>query len=142
MFSISRWTLVLALATSAGAVAAREEIAPIPPPPPMDTSAPERLPATPPPQDTLPPPPGDALPGGSIAPPDAGSAPQVNIRTEENGDTVEEYRTNGVITMVKVRPRVGVPYTMMDTNGDGRLDRRDANGAPVAPVYYTIYEWD
>lgn len=135
-----RWTIVLALAFGAAAAhAAREEIAPIPPPPPMDTNAPARLPAAPPPQDTLPP--EDTLPGAAALPPDPSSAPAVSIRSEKNGDTVEEYRQNGRITMVKVTPKVGVSYTMMDTNGDGRLDRGDSN-APVAPVYYTIYEWD
>ena len=139
MLPITRWAIALALScVAAGAHAAREEIAPIPPPPPMDANAPARLPATPPPEDTLPP--ADTLPGATPAPTDA--PPQVSVRTEENGDTVEEYRQNGQVFMVKVRPKVGVPYTMMDTNGDGRLDRRDSNGAPVAPVYYTIYEWD
>lgn len=68
-------------------------------------------------------------------------APKVRIRTIDNGDTVEEYRVNGRLTMVKVRPRNGPPYTLLDTNGDGRLDRRDSEG-PVAPVYWTLYEWD
>jgi hypothetical protein len=68
-------------------------------------------------------------------------APTVKIRTIENGDTVEEYRINGLLSMVKVHPRGGLPYTLIDTNGDGRLDRKDSEG-PVAPVYWTLYEWD
>ena len=72
-------------------------------------------------------------------PPEA--EPAVSIRTDSSGDVVEEYRQNGKVYMVKVRPEKGVPYTIMDTNGDGRLDRSDGDG-PVRPVYYTLYEWD
>lgn len=74
-----------------------------------------------------------------VPPPEA--EPAVSIRTDGNGDIVEEYRQGGRITMVKVRPVKGVPYTLMDTNGDGRLDESDGDG-PVRPVYYTIYEWN
>lgn len=119
------------------------EPAPAPPPPPIDTDAPPREPAAPAaePADAPRPPADAALPEKVTLPPPPEAAPTVSIRTEDNGDTVEEYRQNGRVTMVKVRPKVGIPYTMMDTNGDGRLDRDDSN-APVAPVYYTIYEWD
>lgn len=83
----------------------------------------------------------DALPEKITLPPSEESAPTVNIRSIENGDTVEEYRENGRLTMVKVRPKVGPAYTFVDSNGDGKLDRRDSD-APVAPVYWTLYEWN
>ena len=67
--------------------------------------------------------------------------PQVSIRSSENGDRVEEYRQNGKVTMVKVTPKNGVPYTLYDDDKDGRLDRSDAEKNDVSPVYYTIYEW-
>jgi endonuclease YncB( thermonuclease family) len=73
--------------------------------------------------------------------PEPGDLPTVKIRSIDNGDTVEEYRVNGRLSMVKVRPRSGVPYLLIDANGDGRLDRKDSEG-PVAPVYWTLYEWD
>ena len=72
-------------------------------------------------------------------PPEAQAA--VSIRTDGSGDVVEEYRANGRIYMVKVRPLKGIPYTLQDTNGDGRLDAKDGDG-PVRPVYYTLYEWN
>ena len=81
------------------------------------------------------------LPEKILPPPSPESAPAVQIRTLDNGDTVEEYRQNGRLYEVRVRPRDGVPYTLLATNGDGRLDRRDGDG-PVAPVYYTLYRWD
>ena len=43
--------------------------------------------------------------------------------------------------MVKVKPRNAPAYSLLDTNGDGRLDKKDAEG-PVAPVYWTLYEWN
>jgi Protein of unknown function (DUF2782) len=70
-------------------------------------------------------------------------APAVSIRTGDNGDVIEEYRTNGKVTMVHIVPKNGVPYYLYDDNGDGRLDRTDADkNATVSPVYYTIYEWN
>jgi hypothetical protein len=81
------------------------------------------------------------LPEKIETPPLPGDAPTVNIRTLDTGDIVEEYRLAGRLYEVRVRPRVGVPYTLLDTNGDGRLNRRHDDG-PVAPVFYTIYEWD
>jgi len=75
-----------------------------------------------------------------VPPPEAEAA--VSIRTDgRTGDVVEEYRQGGRLYMVKVRPQRGVPYTLMDTNGDGRLDESDGDG-PVRPVYYTLYEWN
>ena len=73
-------------------------------------------------------------------PPDA--APTVSIRTDDrSGDVVEEYRQNGRIYMVKVKPLKGPAYSLIDTNGDGRLDETDGEG-PVRPVYWTLYEWN
>lgn len=80
------------------------------------------------------------IPEKILLPPPPEAAPTVSIRTDGE-DVVEEYRQNGRIYMVKVRPPRGTPYTLMDSNGDGRLDTHDGDG-PVAPVYYTLYEWD
>ena len=75
-------------------------------------------------------------------PPSPDAAPTVSIRTDSgSGDVVEEYRQNGRIYMVKVKPLKGPAYTLLDTNGDGRLDESDGEG-PVRPVYWTIYEWN
>ncbi len=72
-------------------------------------------------------------------PPTPAGADEVT-RTEANGDRVSEYRVSGQLRMVRVVPARGVPYTLMDTNGDGRLDRVDANG-PVSPVYFKLFSW-
>lgn len=81
------------------------------------------------------------LPEKILTNPPPEAAPTVSIRTDGSGDVVEEYRMNGQIYMVKVRPPRGIPYTLMDTNGDGRLDSHDSDG-PVRPVYWTLYEWN
>ncbi len=77
----------------------------------------------------------------SASRPSDDSAPEVSIRTRPNGDVVEEYRINGRLSQVRVTPKRGLPYTLRDTNNDGRLDSRDSD-APVHPVYFTLYEWD
>jgi hypothetical protein len=84
---------------------------------------------------------GEPLPEKILENPPPDAAPTVSIRTDGSGDIVEEYRQNGAIYMVKVRPTRGVPYMLLDTNGDGRLDTKDGDG-PVRPVYWTVYEWN
>jgi hypothetical protein len=69
-----------------------------------------------------------------------GEEPAVTIRRLEGGDIVEEYRVGDRLTEVRVRPATGTPYTLV-ANRDGRLSRR-MNEGPIAPVYYTLYEWD
>jgi hypothetical protein len=78
------------------------------------------------------------------SPPSEELDPGVTIRTGDNGDVVEEYRQAGTVYMVRVHPQGGGPaYTLVDSNGDGKLDRQDAEDAGgVSPVYYTVYEWN
>jgi hypothetical protein len=47
--------------------------------------------------------------------------PDVNIIQKKNR-TIEEYRVNGKLYMIKVVPTIGLPYFLMDTDGDGSLD--------------------
>ncbi len=81
---------------------------------------------------------GDALPGGVV--PHTESPPEVNIR-RQGEDIVQEYSHGGRVYMIKVIPAKGVTQTYRDINNDGRLDLEPGQ-APVAPVYYTIYQWD
>lgn len=59
------------------------------------------------------------------------------VRTEDNGDTVYEYRVQGQLRMVKVVPARGPTYYLVDQNGDGKVDPRD--GGPV--TYYKLFSW-
>lgn len=63
---------------------------------------------------------------------------QVAVRTEANGDVIEEYRVGTQLRMVKVTPVRGAPYYLMDRNADGRMDER---GDGVSPVYWKLYGW-
>lgn len=49
--------------------------------------------------------------------------PQVTIIRQEDR-TVEEYRINGQLYMVKVTPSKGYPYYLVDADGDGQLESR------------------
>ena len=61
---------------------------------------------------------------------------------QQGNDTVEEYRQNGHVWMVRIVPQNGGPtQTFMDTTGNGRLTRDPGQG-PVAPVYFSLYEWN
>jgi hypothetical protein len=49
--------------------------------------------------------------------------PDVTI-IRKGKDIVEEYRVNNRLYMVKVKPSVGPAYYLIDTDGDGVMDRR------------------
>ncbi|HEX6612996.1 MAG TPA: DUF2782 domain-containing protein [Rhodanobacteraceae bacterium] len=88
------------------------------------------------------------LPSSSIPPSEAPSlraangeqAPRVAVKTESNGDTVEEYRHGATLYMVRITPKNGPTQTFMVNGGTGKLIR-DPRMGPVDPVYYTIYKW-
>ncbi|GAB6195399.1 DUF2782 domain-containing protein [Lysobacter xanthus] len=65
---------------------------------------------------------------------------QVATRTMENGDVVSEYRVAGLLRVVKIVPKTGIPYYLTDDDNDGRLDHRRGEG-PVRPVQYKIFSW-
>ena len=51
--------------------------------------------------------------------------PQITIVRREN-ETVEEYRVQGRLTMVKVTPRHGRPYYLVADGANGTFIRRDS----------------
>jgi hypothetical protein len=80
---------------------------------------------------------GCATPAGAPAPP-AGATE--TTRTEPNGDVVTEYRVSGQLRMVRVQPRRGPAWYLIDRDGDGRPDESRGEG-PVSPVYYRLFTW-
>ncbi len=64
---------------------------------------------------------------------------QVTTR-QQGSDTVEEYRQNGRIWMIRIIPTHGPIQTFVTNDGSGRLVR-DPREGPVSPVYYSLYEW-
>jgi len=66
--------------------------------------------------------------------------PEIRIRTE--GDTtVEEYSREGRVYMIKVTPRQGPPYFLIDNTGDGRFMRHDGPLPMTAPAQWRIYKF-
>lgn len=55
---------------------------------------------------------------------DAELEPQITI-TRKDGNKIEEYRLRGQLYMVKVTPRRGKPYYLVDPRGDGQMKRYD-----------------
>jgi hypothetical protein len=60
---------------------------------------------------------------------------------QQGSDTVDEYRQNGHVWMIHIVSPQGQEETFMDTTGSGRLTR-DPQQGPVAPVYFSLYDWN
>lgn len=56
-------------------------------------------------------------------------ASEVTIRHGEK-QTVHEYRINGEVRAIKVVPFGGLPYYLVDADGDGSLETRHSELAP------------
>ncbi len=66
--------------------------------------------------------------------------PQVTIIRKEDA-TIEEYRINGALYMVKVTPAVGPAYYMIDNDGDGRMDLRRSDLDDVIVPQWVLFTW-
>ena len=68
--------------------------------------------------------------------------PDITI-TRKGKDTIQEYRRNGKLYMIKVVPQVGPAYYMLDTNGDGQMDvkKNDLDKNSVINQWL-LFEWD
>ena len=66
--------------------------------------------------------------------------PEVTIIRRDE-EVIEEYRVNGVLYMVKVTPKVGKPYYLIDGDGDGKMETRSSlYNDPVVPQW-VIFSW-
>lgn len=116
-----RLLLAALLASAAFAAQAQSQARPLPPgsrpleePPPMPAATPEA---------------------------DAALQPQVTIRREEDKE-IAEYRMNGRLYMIRITPKGGKPYTMVDPKGDGTFVRHDNTLSPHLSVpQWTLLEW-
>lgn len=70
---------------------------------------------------------------------DAGE-PQVTIKKQEGG-TVEEYRANGRLYMIKVTPAHGHPYYLIDQRGDGQFTRQDNLDSGVRVPQWVLFQF-
>lgn len=58
------------------------------------------------------------------------SAGKVTINGGGKGDVINEFRINGQLYMVRITPKKGVPYYLVDADGDGNLETRWNELAP------------
>lgn len=115
---MNRYALTFAALLACTGVAPADDV---PPPPEPAADAPPPPPATSDEQDTL--------------------EPQVTIIQREK-ETVEEYRINNRLYMVKITPKKGVPYYLIDRDGDGSLEsRRDSLDPELAIPSWVLFRW-
>jgi hypothetical protein len=79
----------------------------------------------------------EPVPDGEPAP---GDEPSVTIKESGQGQVVE-YRANGKLYMLKVTPRRGRPYYLIDQTGDGRFIRQGDLGANFQPPMWVLFEF-
>ena len=82
--------------------------------------------------DVPPPPPGVDL--------DAGPEVEQRIVIRPEGESVE-YRVGGKIFMIKVTPKIGVPYYLVDHKGDGSFSKQEGPGSGVRPPQWIIHKF-
>ncbi|HHJ81120.1 MAG TPA: DUF2782 domain-containing protein [Candidatus Tenderia electrophaga] len=67
--------------------------------------------------------------------------PEVVITPKEQG-RVREYRNNGRLYMIEVIPAKGAPYYLIDSDGDGLLERRQNELGPDFMIpKWSILRW-
>lgn len=67
--------------------------------------------------------------------------PEVTI-TKRGEDTVQEYRLNGRLYMVKITPSAGASYYLIDTDGDGQMETRQNDVRSSKVPQWVIFSWD
>ena len=78
-----------------------------------------------------------ALPPPTLDANEAVDEPQVTI-TKQTEQTVEEFRVGGKLYMIKITPKVGKPYYLVDDVGDGKFTRREGLDSGVRPPRWVI----
>lgn len=57
--------------------------------------------------------------------------------------TIQEYRKNGQLYMVKIIPAVGPAYYLIDKDGDGNMDVRESDLDKGTNInLWKIFQWD
>lgn len=72
--------------------------------------------------------------------PDPATEPQVTI-VKRGEETIEEYRINGEMYMMKVTPSHGVSYYLIKENVDGGWARMDGPAERIAIPHWVIFNF-
>ena len=57
--------------------------------------------------------------------------------------TIQEFRKNGELYMIKIIPVIGPSYYLIDTNGDGNMDVRGSDLDKGTRInQWKLFEWD
>jgi len=81
--------------------------------------------------ESLPPPVFAAGPDSSV------DAPEITI-TRQSEQTIEEYRVSGRLYMIKITPKIGPPYYLVDDQGDGKFSRQESLDSGLRPPRWII----
>ncbi len=81
-----------------------------------------------------------APPVFSPEPETSSDEPEVTI-IRQTELTVEEYRANGRLYMIKVTPKVGPPYYLVDQRGDGKFARQESLDTGFRPPQWVIHRF-
>ncbi|MFM8342514.1 MAG: DUF2782 domain-containing protein [Methylomonas sp.] len=58
-------------------------------------------------------------------------------------ETIQEFRRNGKVYMIKIMPQVGPAYYMLDTNGDGKMDVKKNDLDKNTDInQWLLFEWE
>lgn len=67
--------------------------------------------------------------------------PEINIQQFDNRQ-VQEYSVNDHVYMLKITPKNGFPYYLVDPDGTGEMEyKRDTVGLEVNPPQWTLFRW-
>lgn len=73
------------------------------------------------------------------APGDAAADSETGVTiTRDTADKVEEFRVGGRLYMIKVTPKKGPPYYLVDDRGDGKFARQESLDSGFRPPQWVI----
>lgn len=91
--------------------------------------------------------PASAVPAASGIPrtiniQDAAPADEAGVTiTKQAEQTIEEFRMGGRLYMIKVTPKNGIPYYLVDDRGDGKFARQESLDSGFRPPQWIIHRF-
>ena len=77
----------------------------------------------------------------AVAAEDQTSGPDIRILTDKH-QTIEEYRSHGRLYMIKITPKKGRPYYLVDADGDGDMETRKNDLSPNLMIpSWVLFSW-